>query len=191
MTGELRLNMKNIAERPGVKIEAAGCAASVHQQHQRLSNILASSVTWTGRDICPYTSINSGHISLFTLTSPRHHQKICKTSCTKLWVKQTFCTSLFCLFQKYFHIMGRNPPLLPSSNNISKKLSKTSRRGSFKLWFLCCSGSDMRFEEKKTSTSGRIFFLNWLETNLSWLFANTFGPSDHRRADSEHNQPTH
>ena len=135
-------------------------------------------MNWNGYLPLYNTSINSGHISLFTLTSPRHHQKICKTSCTKLWVEQTFCTSLFCLFQKYFHIMGRNPPLLPSSNNISKKLSKTSRRGSFKLWFLCCSGSDMRFEEKKKLPLLEEFFSSIDLRQISVGFSQIlFGPS--------------
>ena len=61
-------------------------AALAHQQHQRISSIsiLAELVKCTGRDICPYTSINSGHTSLYTLTrldttrhasdTTRHHQ---------------------------------------------------------------------------------------------------------------------
>ena len=68
-------------------------AATLHQQHQRISSIsiLAASVTCTGRDICPYTSINSDHISLYTLTPPdttrhasdttRHHQ-----TCTRQYL---------------------------------------------------------------------------------------------------------
>ena len=65
---------------------SAASAHQQHQQHQRISSIsiLAASVACTGRDICPYTSINSDHISLYTLTPPdttrhasdttRHHQ---------------------------------------------------------------------------------------------------------------------
>ena len=48
-------------------------AAALHQQHRRIG-ILAASVSCTGRNICPYTSINSGHISLYTLTPPDMHQ---------------------------------------------------------------------------------------------------------------------
>ena len=57
-------------------------AATLHQQHQRISSI--SILAASGRDICPYTSINSDHVSLYTLTPPdttrhasdttRHHQ---------------------------------------------------------------------------------------------------------------------
>ena len=39
-------------------------AATVHQQQQ----CFAVSVTYTGRNICPYTSFNSGNTSLHTLT---------------------------------------------------------------------------------------------------------------------------
>ena len=77
-------------------------APSAHQQQHCISSISILAVKCTGRHVCPYTSINSGHISLYTLTpqdttihasdTTRHHQTCSRHHQTS--TRQWFCGSV-------------------------------------------------------------------------------------------------
>ena len=105
--------------------------ASAHQQHQHLSIILAEWVTWTGRDICPYTSLNSDYISLYTLTprdttrhasdTTRHHQTCSRHHQTPPDMHQTMSDRLAVVLWWFIELYSWSRFFLPTSKQADER----------------------------------------------------------------------
>ena len=104
---------------------------------------MKKNVKCTGRDICPYTSIYSGHISLYTLTPPdttrhasdatRHHQTCSRHHQTLPDIHQTMSDRLAVVLWWFIELYSWSRFFLPTDGRTDKGVPR-GPRGPKKKW---------------------------------------------------------